>query len=152
MSLSIPKTLFQTLQTSFDAEAKRIAKDVSKILNIDEKEILQVLKKIPKVQITLQDDSDASPICPVLLRGASSLICRCKKPCILGTSRCIEHQSVNSIPTTTEHLINLTKLSNETLEEPYWCDEETKNVYNKAGNEVGTLTEDNVLKIFTFEE
>lgn len=151
MSITIPRSLLQTLQVSFDTEAKRIAKDVSKILNVQEKDLLQHLKKMPKVQLTVQDDSDVSTICPILLRGGS-LLCRCKKPCILGTSRCIDHQSVETIPDIPEHIIKLTKISNPNLEEPYWCDEETKNVYNKSGTLVGILTEENILKLYTYDE
>jgi hypothetical protein len=151
MSITIPKTLLQTLQTTFDAEAKRIAKDVSKILNIEEKELIQHLKKIPKVQISIQDDSDTLTSCPVLIRGGS-LVCRCKNPCILGTSRCIAHQNVDSIPSIPDHIVNITKICHSDLENPLWCDESTKIIYDSSGSPIGELTEDNNLNIYTFEE
>ncbi len=151
MSLTIPKSLLQTLQTTFDAESKRIAKDVSKILNVEEKELLLILKKIPKVQINVLDDSDCCTTCPVLFRK-DSLAYRCKMPCILGTSRCINHQTNQSIASVPDHITNVTKLCHSDLQESYWCDEETKIVYDSSGNTAGELTEENTLYLYTFEE
>lgn len=151
MSLTVPKSLLQTLQTTFDAESKRIAKDISKVLNVEEKEIIQILKKIPKVQINIVDDSDFCTSCPILF-WKSKIAYRCKKPCIMGTSRCIDHQSNNAITSLPDHIINVTKLSHSDLQENYLCDEETKNVYDNSGNYVGELTEDNNLYLYTFDE
>jgi hypothetical protein len=151
MSLTFPKSLLQTLQTAFEAEGKRIAKDVSKVLNVEEKELLQILKKIPKVQINSLDDSDCSTSCPVLFRNGS-LAYRCKKPCILGTSRCIHHQTTDPIASIPEHIVNVTKICHSGLQDSYLCDEETKNVYDSFGKQVGELTEENTLCIYTFDE
>ena len=151
MSLTVPKSLLQTLQTTFDAESKRIAKDISKVLNVEEKEILQILKKIPKVQMNIVDDSDFCTSCPVLF-CKGKLAYRCKNPCIIGTSRCIYHQTNNTIPSIPDHIVNVTKLCHSDLQESYVCDEETKVVYDNSGNSVGELTEDNNLYIYSFDE
>jgi hypothetical protein len=38
------------------------------------------------------------------------------------------------------------------LQDTYWCDEETKIVYDNSGNLAGELTEENTLYLYTFDE
>jgi hypothetical protein len=146
MSIVLPQTLLASLAASFEAEGKRLAKDVAKILRVPEKEVLQLLKQMPKVQFKVHDDSESVSSCPVLIEEPG-LVKRCRGPCILGTSRCIHHQT-NAIPTVPDTLKLLTRIKGH----PYWCDEETRHVYDATGVHVGELNADNQLELYVYEE
>jgi hypothetical protein len=146
MSLAIPQTLLTSLLAAFDGEAKRVAKDAAKILRVPEKEVLQIIKKIPKVQFKVYDDSEHTSTCPVLLREAA-ILKRCRNPSLLGTSRCVHHQSAE-LPSIPETVIQLTKLKGY----PYWCNEDTQHVYDTNGICVGTLNSEKQLELYSFEE
>jgi hypothetical protein len=151
MSISVPQSLLSVLQASFDLEAKRVAKDVSKLLKIPEKEILQLVKQMPKIQLKVHNDDDTPCVCPIFL-VKDTLLERCRLPCILGTGKCIHHQSEKEPPCIPEPIQKLTRLSLPATEgskhESYWCDEETKHVYNSKCKYVGYLNEDNELELY----
>ncbi len=155
MSISIPQSLLSVVQASFDLEAKRIAKDVSKLLKVPEKELLQLVKQMPKLQLKIYDDSDTPCECPVFLLK-DELLQRCRLPCILGTGKCMVHQTEKDPPCIPESIQKLTRLSLPNTEastsELYWCDEETKNVYNSKCNYVGYLNEEDDLELYEFSE
>jgi hypothetical protein len=154
MSLSVPLTLIHALQASFEAESKRVARDVAKVLRVSEKEVLQIVKQMPKVSLKACDDSEYPSSCPVLLQD-SQIVKRCRLPCILGTGLCLEHQKqkVQDLELF-ERSIKLTKIKiNSELENQseYWFNEETKEVFNQEGNIVGTIRDDR-LELYVFEE
>ena len=154
MSLSIPQTLLHALQASFEAESKRVARDVAKILRVSEKEVLQIVKQIPKVTLKLCDDNECPSTCPVLLQQ-SQIVKRCRLPCLLGTGRCIDHQS-QKVPDLElfSSSIKLTKIKikNEfEINSEYWYNEETKEVLNQEGNIIGTIRDDQ-LELYIFDE
>lgn len=146
MSLALPQILLSSLLAAFDTEAKRVAKDAAKILRVPEKDVLQLVKKLPKMQFKVYDDSEHSQSCPVLLQE-SGLIRRCRHPCLLGTSRCMHHQAA-TVPAVPESVKLLTRLKGHM----YWCDEETRDVYDEKGVCVGSLNLDNQLELYSFED
>jgi hypothetical protein len=150
MSISIPQTLLQTLQASFDSEAKKLAKDAAKLLRVPEKDVLQLLKQVPKIQFKVINDTEIPTTCPVFLETPTFLQ-KCRRPCILGTGRCTTHQSVTTIPTIPDTVLQLTRVRCKTLTEPLWCDEETKQLYTASGTISGKLQDDTIL-LYTFEE
>lgn len=151
MSIAIPKTLLATLQATFDAEAKKLAKDAAKILKVPDKEVLQILKSVPKVQLKVVDDDEYPSSCPVFVSN-TALLSRCRKPCLLGTGRCTEHQNEIDVPTIPETVKTVTRIqSTEELQTILWCDEDTKDVYDSSGTIVGQLNEENTLEYFVFE-
>jgi hypothetical protein len=150
MSVSIPQTLLTTLQATFDAEAKRLARDAAKILRIPEKEMLQVLKKVPKIQFKICDDNDCANSCEIIIQK-QKLLERCRRPCILGTGRCIKHQSAQKPPELNERIQRLTRLEkHEEMDEALWCDESTHIVYNSEHKEVGALMEYDTLELYEY--
>jgi hypothetical protein len=154
MSISVPQSLLSVLQASFDLEAKRVAKDVSKLLKVPEKDILQLVKQMPKIQLKVHNDNDISCECPVFLIR-NTLLERCRIPCILGTGKCIHHQTEKEPPSIPETIQKLTRLSLPATEgsksESYWCDEETKMVYTSNCKCVGYLNEDDDLELYEIE-
>jgi hypothetical protein len=154
MSVSVPQSLLSVLQASFELEAKRVAKDVSKLLKVPEKEVLQLVKQMPKIQLKVHNDDDILSECPILLQP-NNLLERCRKPCILGTGKCLHHQTskvVDSIPTMLQRLTRLSVPSESNSNQTnYWCDEETKLVYTSNSVCVGYLNEDDELELIEYD-
>ena len=151
MSITIPKLLLDTLEKRFAEEAKRLCKDAARILRQPEKDILALLKQMPKVKIQVADDSDFPTRCPIILQRHKVLE-RCRGPCILGTGRCVKHQNAQEPPEPPSDLQVLVRI--QPLEEndtPLWCDETTRQVFDSSGAAVGELTEENVLELFTLD-
>jgi hypothetical protein len=145
--MKIPKSLFDSLQSSLNQEAKKLCRDAAKILKIPEKDLIaKILTKMPKV--TIIDDNSAPYSCPVYVE--KNLIERCRRSCLLGTGRCLEHQGAsNPEPTTQKQLTRV----QSTTESPctLWCDESTGDVYNKDLQVVG-LYKNSTLTLYDFEE
>ncbi len=151
MSIQIPKSLYDTFQNFLLGEAKRICKESAKLLHLPEKEVQQrVLKKLPKVSVTLVRDSDTTNSCPVLLPN-SKLVQRCRQPCILGTSRCIQHQHMKNIPECLDRTL-LTRIApSDSNNQALWCNEETHDIFNEEGDIVG-IYKDGTLTMYKYEE
>lgn len=154
MSVSIPQTLLATLQAAFDAEAKRVARDAAKLLRVPEKDVLEVIKKVPKVQFKVIDDSEIPTSCPIFKRSASTtVLTRCRAPCILGTGRCAHHQKQSIVPDVPDTKKPLTRVKRlQESDQELWCDEEAHVIYNAAGEQVGQLTEDDTIEIYELDE
>jgi len=151
-SIKIPSSLFDTFQAALKTEAKRVCRDAAKLLRRPEAEVLAIVLD-PKNQVSLQilHDNDLPDSCPVLLQH-STLIERCRIPCILGTGRCLKHQTVTQIPTLPLTIQSLTRL--ECIGEqptPLWCDEATGIVYDSTGSVVGTYSSER-LELFVLEQ
>jgi len=145
--MKIPKTLFDSLQSSLNQEAKRLCRDAAKILGIPEKEIqAKILKDVPK--ITLYEDNSMPYSCPVLLE--KNLIERCRQSCLLGTGRCLEHQGSTIPEITTQTVLTRIQTSSD-YPNQLWCDEATGNVYNKELQVIG-LYKNSSLTLYDFEE
>jgi hypothetical protein len=143
--MNIPKSLFDSLQASLNQEARRLCKESAKILKIPEKEILEkILKKMPK--ITVCEDNNMPYSCPVY--NEKKHVERCRKPCILGTGRCINHQSVSVPEPTTQKLLTRIQ-STEEITENLWCDESDGSVYNSSAVIVGDYL-NNKLTLYNF--
>jgi hypothetical protein len=153
MSISIPQTLLATLQAAFDAEAKRVARDAAKLLRVPEKEVMDIIKKVPKVQFKVIDDSEIPTSCPIFKRSISrTVLIRCRAPCILGTGRCSHHQKEAIVPEVPDTKKPLTRVKRLQETDPVlWCDEETRAIYNEAGEHVGQLTEEDTVEVYMFD-
>ena len=145
--MNIPKTLFESLQASLQQEAKRICRDAAKILKVSEKELQdRVLKKIQKV--TIHEDKDRPYSCPVF--NENMILERCRKPCLLGTGRCLVHQT-STLPEPTVHKI-LTRIQpTADIPEPLWCDESDGTVYDRSSTVVGIYINSKVT-LYNFAE
>jgi hypothetical protein len=149
MNIHVTQSLYETLQAAFLLEGKRLCKDIATILGQDEKELQKKLLKT-KIPITLFNDSECCLSCLVVIQK-DNILARCRKPCILGTKRCISHQAVEIIEEPSEDLTHYTRIeSNSELDEPLWCHEETGYLINSKGKKVGTY-EDEVVTLWQFD-
>jgi hypothetical protein len=150
MNINVTQSLYETLQAAFLLEGKRLCKDIATILGQDEKELQKKLLKA-KIPITLFNDSERCLSCLVVVQK-DHILARCRKPCILGTNRCISHQAVETIEDPSADLKQYTRVeSNSELDEPLWCHEETGALINSKGKQVGTY-EDEVISLWQFEK
>ena len=143
----IPQTLYETLQTAFLAEGKRLAADAARILGVDEKELVKKLFSSNRVAITLVEDSERPLSCLVPIQE-NVVLRRCRRPCVLGTSRCVSHQDITHIPELEADIDSskiLTRLgTHPDIKEPLWVAEETSQIFNSKGNCVGRRTDDGI--------
>jgi hypothetical protein len=153
MSISIPQTLLATLQAAFDAEAKRVARDAAKLLRVPEKDVLEIIKKVPKVQFKVIDDSEIPSSCPIFKRSTSTtVLTRCRAPCILGTGRCIHHQKQTIVPEVPDTKRSLTRVKRlQETDQDLWCDEESRIIYNVNGEQIGCYTEKDTIEVYEFD-
>jgi hypothetical protein len=150
MSVSVPKQLFDTLQAALQTEARRLCRDAAKILKRPEKEVLGILQSMPKLSLKIVDDMDSPTQCPTLLQN-EGLLSRCRKPCILGTGRCVAHQDAKEppeLPESVEHMTRITLPSEYEEQTTLWVYEETQRVYDARGTIVGYITEDRELILY----
>ncbi len=154
MSINVTQALYETLQAAFLLEGKRLCKDIATILGQDEKELQKRLLKT-KIPIALFNDSERCLSCLVIIQK-DDILARCRKPCILGTMRCISHQSVETIeePSGIESIADLKQYtrveSNAELTEQLWCHEETGTLINSKGKKVG-IYENETVSLWIFD-
>ncbi len=152
MQVAIPKSLWDTFQATFLAEGKKVCRDLSALLKIPEKELIQkLLTNPPKMPLTIIEDADRPLSCPVLLQK-SALYERCRQPCVLGTARCCAHQSIETLPEVTEESTHLTRLQRKELTDgAMWCDENTGAVYDRHMRAIGEY-KDEILTLWSFTD
>jgi len=150
-AIKLPKSLLTTIQTAFKLEAKRLCRDIATILQKPEKELIE---KVLQSQIALEilEDNDETHSCPILIQH-SVVLERCRRPCLLGTGLCIQHQSITTIPEVPSSLKTLTRIecsSEHTLS--LWCDESTGYVYGTDGTQVGWYKNERLILVEFGEE
>lgn len=151
MNVQIPQQLLESLQASFLGEAKRICRDAAKILKVPEKELIQkVLPQGSRVKLQVVDTNEAPTQCPAFVQE-EMILRRCRLPALLGTGRCVCHQTAK-IPAIPEDVLQLTRLERYTAEDsPLWCNEATGEVIDSSGVVVG-LYKNSELTLFVIED
>lgn len=149
--ITISDSLLQTLKSSFEQERNRLCRDAAKLLRVPEAQVKQLVQQaMPTYKLTVIEEDEKRQTCPVLLQRALVLE-RCRDPCLMGTGRCLTHQTAHSppdLPTTIQGLTRVERM--DPSDPPMWCDEETHQVYNSEGVVIGSL-ENGVLELYTFE-
>lgn len=134
--MKLPQILLESLQGQLQAEGRKLCKEIAKLLDIPEKELVtNVLLKQPKMEIACTDETERTS-CPVFVKRRTILE-RCRYPCILGTNRCTTHQSIQTIeePETGIGLYRLAYSSDEYSS--LWIDQDTQLVYSDTNSIVG---------------
>lgn len=151
MNVQIPQQLLESLQASFLGEAKRICRDAAKLLKVNEKELLQkVLPNASKVKLQVVDTDEAPTQCHALIQE-QTILRRCRMPTLLGTGRCVCHQTAK-LPELPEDCIQLVRIERiETNDTALWCNEATGEVYDSSGAIVG-LYKNSELRLYVLEE
>jgi len=152
--LKISDALLSTLIQAFERERRNLCYDAAKILRVPEKQVDQIVKQaMSTVTFTVFEEDEKRQTCPILIQTAVVLE-RCRGPCLMGTGRCLKHQTVPNPPEISDVQEPLTRIERiDASLPPLWCNERTEDVYNAEGNIIGHYNKDeNVLSLFTFEE
>ncbi len=152
----IPDGLLNDLRAAFERETKKMCRDAADILRVSETDLVKKVKeRMGTVKISvLPEDDDLPRTCHVLLKRGT-LYERCRGGCVLGTSKCLRHQTTESVvakelPSVIQPLTRIERCSG--MSEALWCDETTHQVYNRSGEIVGEINEDNGLELFILQE
>jgi hypothetical protein len=151
-TMKIPKSLFETIQGICKMEARRLCREAAVLLDRPENELIEkVLQSQPQTILEIIEDANISVSCPILIQK-EKIYERCRRPCILGTERCLRHQSIHTlcepnVPVQTMTRIETTMTDNQHL----WCDETTSFVYDSNSKIVGTYKNE-CLELFVFED
>jgi hypothetical protein len=152
--LKISDALLSTLIQAFERERRNLCYDAAKILRVPEKQVDQIVKQaMSTVTFTVFEEDEKRQTCPILIQTAVVLE-RCRGPCLMGTGRCLKHQTVPDPPESSAIPAQLTRIERtDAIQPPLWCNEETEDVYNAEGKVVGHYDKDeNILSLFSFEE
>ena len=149
-SVKIPSSLFDTLQAAFKLEARRICRNAATLLKRPEKEVIDKVLGGSQINLQIIDDNELPISCPVILRH-ETILERCRRPCLLGTGRCLSHQAVVFQDTLPSNIQKLTRIGcSPENPESLWCDEMTGYVYTSSGTIVG-FYKDEILEIYSFD-
>ena len=150
MTLEIPSELYKTFQDMLLQEAKRVCRDAAKILGVPEKEVqTRVLKTMDKIPFKIIDDKDQPIVCPVFVKH-NTLIERCRHACVLGTGRCLAHQSEDCIPEMEDQTAMTRIQPTDCMDTRLWCNEATRDVFTAEGKCIGRY-QDEVLRVYVLD-
>ncbi len=144
-TVPIPLTILETLQMAFQAEAKKICREVANTLGIPTQDVVKRVCKSQTTHIQVYD-IDVPPICPILAKQ-DSIYLRCSKPCLLGTGKCVDHQLTIQNEPTVQSLVRRVETEDGRV---FWAEETTSQVYNSVGEPVGII-HDGELQLFRYE-
>jgi hypothetical protein len=97
-----------------------------------------------KIQYKIYDTDEHDISCPVFLSG-SHVIQRCRRPCILGTNRCVHHQTSHVASLPSNQYTELTRCIASCVQSSYknlLYNEETNLMYNENGDCIGEVCDD----------
>jgi hypothetical protein len=151
-TMKVPKSLFETIQGICKMEARRLCREAAVLLERPENELIEkVLQSQPQTILEIIEDDDISVSCPILIQR-EKMNERCRRPCILGTERCLRHQSIHKAYEPNVPVQSLTRIeTNNTDTQHLWCDESTSFVYDSNSKIVGTYKNE-CLELFVFED
>ena len=85
--------VWQTFHTVLQIQAKRLVEDIAKENKADPKELWRLVSATLKTPLVSADLPDPIPsTCPALLsKGEGAVRLRCRAPCLLGFTTCVQH-------------------------------------------------------------
>ena len=92
--------VWQTFHTVLQIQAKRLVEDIAKENKADPKELWRLVSATLKTPLVSADLPDPIPsTCPVLLsKGEGAVRLRCRAPCLLGFTTCVQHCGPGPVP------------------------------------------------------
>ena len=138
-TIPIPKNIYETIQDSLQSHIDSLARDICKTLDVNEKILLQELRK-EKIGIYLyEDDSDLDIKCKSYVNTNGYVYVCCDEPVVYKTSLCPKH-TIN--PVYYEQLENYKCFSNIIINDKnYYINKENK-LYNNEFDLIGVYIKD----------
>jgi hypothetical protein len=148
MSYPMPKPLWDALENVLTVKSKELIKDLAKALKQPEKPLLDAFraKKQPFHLVELDDPTDNKFECEAFV-CQSAVAHRCRKPVVLGTKTCPEHECWTAPSFGSKPVLQRVKTDEG---ESYFVDS-LMNVYTVEFERVGTYV-DGVLTLFEIAE
>lgn len=147
-SYPIPKPLWDAVENILMVKSKELIKDIAKTLKQPEKPLLDAFKakKHSFHLVDMEDPTDNKFECEALV-CTSAVACRCRKPVLLGQTRCPEHEFSKVPAMGTKPILKRIKTDEGGI---YFMDS-LMNVYTAEFERVG-IYQDDTLVLFEVEE
>ena len=132
----LPRIIYESLENVLEAQVRRLAIDIAKTLNVNEKILLQELKK-DKVSVMLLDESQCDDIdslrCKAYERFEHVYI-PCEEPVLYKKDFCSKHMIKHTLKEEIHNNICLHILEYDNVK--YYRDNKNK-VYDSSFNKIG---------------
>ena len=91
ISLLVPKIIHESIIDIFEAQIRKLAKDIAKTLNVNEKLLIQELKKDKLEILTFDDNIDITDLCCKSYVLEKYIYVPCDQPIVYKKDYCISH-------------------------------------------------------------
>jgi hypothetical protein len=135
-TIALPRLIYESIENVLEAQIRRLAIDIAKTLDVNEKTLLQEIKK-DKVSVFILDEAEAEDIydcrCKAYEKN-NTIYIPCEEPIVYKKEYCVKHL--------TTHILKEQILMNEVLyilcldNMKYYRDKNNK-VYNSEFNIIG---------------
>jgi len=134
-SLLVPTIIHETIIDILEAQVRKLAKDIAKTLNVDEKILIQELKKDKLEIITFEDNTDITDLTCKSYILEKNVYTPCEQPIVYKKDYCISHLHDNLTLDKLKDLDILTILNYDTVK--YYRNRENI-VYNLEFKPIGS--------------
>jgi regulatory protein YycH of two-component signal transduction system YycFG len=132
----VPRVIYESIENVLEAQVRKLAIDIAKTLNVNEKLLLQELKK-DKISVLLLDESTCDDVDSLHCKAYDKyehVYLPCEQPVLYKKEFCMKHITTHVLKSHIESFTCLTKLVYET--NTYYRD--TNNiVYDSNFNKIG---------------
>jgi hypothetical protein len=132
----VPRVIYETIENVLEAQIRKLAIDISKTLNVDEKILLQNLKK-DKISVMLLDESVIDDIDTLRCKSYdkyNNVYLPCEQPVVYKKDFCTKHMTNHILKSHIQSNTCLTKLEYENI--TYYRDS-NNSVYDTTFNKIG---------------
>jgi hypothetical protein len=134
MSLLVPKTIHECILDIIEGQARKLAIDIAKTLNVNEKILIQELKKEKLEILTFDDGIDITDLCCKSFNLVKNVYVPCDEPVVYKKDYCLTHMEKHLTIDTLKNLDVLTVLNYDTIK--YYRNTENV-VYNSEFEPIG---------------
>lgn len=130
----IPRTIYESIQDSLQSQIDSLARDIAKTLDVNEKILLQEIRK-EKIGIYLMDDDcDLDTKCKSYMNKNGYIYTKCDEPVIYNTSLCPKHSVHPIYYETIQHYTCVSSIVINDIK--YYIDDKCK-LYDEELNTIG---------------
>jgi hypothetical protein len=132
----VPRVIYETIENVLEAQVRKLAIHIAETLNVDEKLLLQELKK-DKISVVLLDESSYDDVDSLRCKAYDKynhVYLPCETPVVYKKNFCTKHMTDHTLKSDIKHNVCLTKLEYET--ETYYRDS-NNSVYDSKFNKIG---------------
>ena len=133
-SILVPKIIHESIVDIFEAQSRKLAIDIAKTLNVNEKLLIQAIKKEKLEILTFEDDFDITDLQCKAYSLVKNVYVPCDQPIVYKKEFCLNHINKHITFDTLENVDVLTILNYDTIK--YYRNKENI-VYNSEFNQIG---------------